>query len=518
MTVNILIGVGGSGAKIVEAAMVMFAAGLGPKHVHVGLVDQDNANGNVARTKTLISNYRDLKAQWGGATPSNVIDWRGDGREIEGLPFARTEVAELFGDTALWCPGGDQTTLRNIIGQNLSARQKDLFDLLFMPGEEEQDLALGEGYRGRAHVGAAALIARLTDPRNPLTAKLGELMAGGGGREQVNIFIAGSSFGGTGAAGFPTIARELNRIRSRDDFANRGKVAIGGALMLPYFGFAPPDAEEKNLVVTTDELLPKAQLALEHYGNLFATEQAIDRFYLVGWDRFFQLGYHEAGNAEQRNPPLLPELFAAAAALSFLQGGDELLAPAAPEERVRVCARDSRHVRWADFPLDNVQSQLGQLFRFAVYWRYTVAELVEQSRPWLGKGNWTHQLTGKSNKEEAVQALLTLDSFVDKILTFAASLEATAPNDWDIGPWRMGALHDPQHEPTPTEPTRLLPAHPESTEIFSGVIRTDEGDPLKRDAAQVYDELENRNAELAAGAHRGYGRVVAAAYRAARVS
>lgn len=515
---NILIGVGGTGAKIVEAAMVMLAAGLGPKNLHVGLVDQDLSNGNVARTKNLISNYREFKERWGGATPSNVIDWRGDGRQAEGLALCRCDVTELFGDTALWCPGGDQTTLRNIIGQNLNERQKDLFDLLFMPGEEEQDLALGEGYRGRAHVGAAALIARLTDPQNPLTTTLSDLMAGGGGREQVNIFIAGSAFGGTGAAGFPTIARELHRIRTGKEFANKGHVAIGGALMLPYFGFAPPDAEEKNLVVTTDELLPKAQLALEHYGNLFASEQAFDRFYLLGWDRFFQLGYHEAGNLEQCNPPLLPELFGAAAALDFLGGGEELLAPAPAEERIRICAREGRHVTWSDLPIANVQAQLGQLFRFAVYWRYTVADLIKQRRPWLGKGSWTHQLSEKTSEEEALHALLALNSILDKILLFGGTVEACAPNDWDIGPWRMGQLHNPRHQPTPVQPIELLESHGEATDIFSALVRMDDGQPLERDAAAVYDELENRNADLAAGGHRGYGRVVAAAYRASRVS
>ncbi len=366
-------------------------------------------------------------------------------------------------------------------------------------------------------VGAAALISRLTDPSNPLSTRMNELMAGGGGMEQVNIFIAGSAFGGTGAAGFPTIARELNRIRNSKEFANKGQVAIGGALMLPYFGFAPPDAEEKNLVVTTDELLPKAQLALEHYGNLFESEQAFDRFYLVGWDRFFQLGYHEAGNAEQRNPPLLPELFGAAAVIAFLNSGKEVLAPTPPEDRVRVSARDGSHVQWKDFPLPGTQSHLGQLFRFAMYWKYTVRDLIEVRRPWIGKGNWTHVQSEKANKEDALLALDALDTLVAKILEFAAAVEQCAPNDWDLGPWRLEAVHDPQHTATPVEPIRLVAHHSAGTDIFTGLVRQDDGAPLNRDAAAVYDELENAET-LGAGGHRGYGRVVAAAFRAARLN
>lgn len=513
---SILIGVGGTGAKIVEQAIALMAAGLGPRQVYVGLVDQDNSNGNVARTKALIASYREFRQAWGGVNPSSVIDWRGDARGVEGLAFCGTQIDELFEDGALWCPGGDQSTLRNMIGQNLSDRQKDLFDLLFMPGEEEQDLPLGEGYRGRAHVGAAALIARLSDPTNPLTRRLGELMEGGGGRERVNIFLAGSSFGGTGAAGFPTIARELHRIRSAPDFANRGEVAIGGALMLPYFGFAPPDEEQREMVVTTDELLPKAQLALEHYGSLFDSEKTFERFYLIGWDRFFQLGYHEAGNLEQCNPPLLPELFGAAAALDFLAPKEALDTDKAQVD-VIVSARISRDLRWEDFPIEGVEEKLGQLLRFAVYWRYVVADLIQQARPWVGKGNWTHRLTERKHAEESVQALFALDDLLIKLLDLLATLEHCSPQEWKIGPWRLRDLLNPTHDARPTDPVSLVSGHADATAIFSGLVRRDDGLPWDRDAAAVYDDLDNRQDELAEGAHRGYGRVVAAAYRAARL-
>jgi hypothetical protein len=514
---NILIGVGGTGAKIVEAALVMLAAGLGPKQLHVGLVDQDSSNGNVARTKTLITAYREFRELWQNGSPANTIDWKGDGKGDDGFAFCRTDVSELFDQEALWCPGGDQSSLSAMIGQNLSESQKHLFDLLFMPGPEEQDLSLDEGYRGRAHVGAAALISRLTDPRNPLTARMTELMSGGGGRERVNIFIVGSAFGGTGAAGFPTIAREFHRIRSAQEFSNKGQVAIGGALMLPYFGFAPPEEQDKSKVVTTDELLPKAQLALEHYGNLFESERTFDRFYLVGWDRFFQLGYHEAGNIEQRNPPLLPELFGASAAIHFLNRSDEEPIEESGPVPVLISARDGRHVRWSDLPVAEAEARLGQLFRFAVYWRYAVAELLAERQPWFGKGNWAHQLSGKASREEAMEALMALDSLLDKILVFGAALEQCAPNDWDIGLWRFAALQQPGYRGSPTEPARLVASHPESTGIFSDLIRRNDGSPVERDAAVIYDDLENKHSELAKGAHSGFGRVVAATFQAAKL-
>lgn len=511
---DILIGVGGTGAKIVEAAMMLFAAGLGPRRVHVGLVDQDSSNGNVARTKDLIATYRTVREQWQSQSKSSAIDWNS-------IDFCRTEVVELFGrDNPIWVPGGDTSTIRQLIGQNLDPARQDLLDLLFTPGGDEQDLVLGEGYRGRAHVGAAALISRLSDPSNPLSTKVGELMAGGGGREQVRVFVAGSVFGGTGAAGFPTIARELHRIRTDKDFTNKGRVAIGGALMLPYFGFASPDADERSRVVTTDELLPKTQLALEHYDTLFETESAFDRFYLVGWDRFFQLGYHKAGNEGQRNPPLLPELFAAAAAVEFTRTDEATLARSGAADRIRVSARHERQVTWSDFPLleNEMRDKLGQLIRFALYWRHTVADLTEERRPWIGKGNWTQQLDGKASKQDAENGVRALGDLLDRVLLFAAAIEDRSPGDWERTPWRLAPLRDSDHQPTPTEPVRLIDRHPGAHDIFSQLIRTDEGTPVSRDAAAVYNDLETAASSFVRGEHKGLGRVVAAAYNAAGVS
>ena len=58
---NFLIGIGGTGAKCIEHLVYSCAAGLGPEQMWTGMIDQDEANGNVSRTKILLSKYINLR-------------------------------------------------------------------------------------------------------------------------------------------------------------------------------------------------------------------------------------------------------------------------------------------------------------------------------------------------------------------------------------------------------------------------------------------------------------------------
>ena len=58
---NFLIGIGGTGAKCIEHLVYSCAAGLGPEQMWAGIIDQDEANGNVNRTKILLSKYINLR-------------------------------------------------------------------------------------------------------------------------------------------------------------------------------------------------------------------------------------------------------------------------------------------------------------------------------------------------------------------------------------------------------------------------------------------------------------------------
>ena len=102
-----------------------------------------------------------------------------------------------------------------------------LFEVLY--SEKERDTELDKGFRGHPSIGASVMAQTVLGNAEPWKTF----------RDLVNadmnpkVFLAGSIFGGTGASGFPTIAKLIkNELK-----AVKVKTQIGGALVLPYFTF-----------------------------------------------------------------------------------------------------------------------------------------------------------------------------------------------------------------------------------------------------------------------------------------
>ena len=58
MPKNYLIGIGGTGARVIESFVYLCAAGYGPDNeVTIFFIDPDKANGNLERTTAVVDNY-----------------------------------------------------------------------------------------------------------------------------------------------------------------------------------------------------------------------------------------------------------------------------------------------------------------------------------------------------------------------------------------------------------------------------------------------------------------------------
>ena len=114
-----------------------------------------------------------------------------------------------------------------------------------------------------------------------------------GSGNDVKIFLAGSVFGGTGAAGIPTIARLL-----RDSLSDYGtRILLGGALILPYFNFTVPDDETK-LFARSENFLTNTKAALKYYSQ---KDNVFNFMYFIGDSLITPLKEFSVGAATQRN-------------------------------------------------------------------------------------------------------------------------------------------------------------------------------------------------------------------------
>lgn len=372
MTSNFFIGIGGSGAKSLEAFIHLCAAGLGPEKVWVGLVDQDAANGHVAQARQLVEAYIDLRAQ---------LRPTGADTMAVGNRFLHTEIVTASGDL-LWQPEPRQsaTLADHVFGPAaLSDEQRQLLNCLFTP--EELALPLDEGFRGRPAIGAATFLRAeaqasfwqdLSDTVKRAS-NGGSAPGSGPGNSLVRVFLAGSICGGTGAAGFPTLARILNK-----DFGDQG-VKIGGALLLPYFQF-PRSTDESEIVAESAGFLAQTSKALKYYYHLLKDDPIFSDLYVVGWNPLLSTtDKPEKGGDKQRNPPLAPELLAALAAGRYMR-----MPPG--NNRVRYLGRRSANsLHWSDLPTvtdlandhrggaGQVRAAFGSLIRFAYAFNYVYA-------------------------------------------------------------------------------------------------------------------------------------------------
>lgn len=316
------IGIGGTGARVLESFVHLCAMGLGPKSVMLLVIDTDSGNGNLNRTRELLNSYLDCRRRFGFT-------------EVENPPIFSTDLvwsAETQGsDFLCWSPasGMDAKCLRDYFQYDLLQTSisslSDMLNLLYKTSD--LNVVWDKGFSGRPSIGAPvfARAQNLTD-RKPWSDIVQGLQAATTAGQYARVFIVGSVFGGMGAAGFPTVARVLRNIANR--WQNSGKLLIGGAPLLPYFQYiVPPEAmkDKERVYARPENFLVNTAAALRHYVNAWGLESGAPN---SPYNAVFLLGNQELdaqvatefalGGNNQKNRSHFIELYAALAAAWFL--------------------------------------------------------------------------------------------------------------------------------------------------------------------------------------------------------
>ena len=464
MTTNLIIGIGGTGAKCVESAIHCFAGGMGPSKVTVAFVEVDKANGNLQRATRTLALYRTARQAYThtGTCSIDPDHYRLMATKCE--IFAKSAQNGEVTET-VWTPipkDKEDLNLEQVFGMRPGAAGHLLFDSLFSrptDGDKEsgeQTMRLYNGSRGRPNVGCA-LLGACAHERAPWWGQLLNSVVDAANTEQdpVKVLLIGSTFGGTGASGIPAIARLLRKqLADRAPDANK-RVTIGAILMLPYFWFASSGdntaGDGRSIVAKSDQFINVSSSALKFYYDLIDSEKndetkTFNQVTLLGWPEQLQVTPGYTGGERQNNPPLLPELYAGLAAAHFF---------AVPKDQRRRfylfgLKEDVTELSWDDLPsfkqagesnLGKPKNFLGQFTRFAVAFRYVYRNVLKPPH-WTEyrRQSWYQTLIGKApgnpnlNLDDSQKRLSSLKEYLDVYLKWIGAMALPAVDGQDLKP------------------------------------------------------------------------------------
>ena len=355
------IGVGGTGAKCIEALVHLHGCGLltdqdgNPARLGVFLVEPDQQSALLVRAQTAINRYVAMR--------------RAVGRNSN--QFARAELRDYGQWSPLTTSSGalslDQVFPKAVL-RTQAAGVAALFDCLFPPEEQSADLEVG--FRGRPPIGSAVM-SRISLDKEAQVGQwqqmLSDIQTAAGSGEAPVIHLFGSVFGGTGASGVPTLGQLLKNWLKQQGLTS---IQVQASLLLPYFdfeGMADDDtgvhAESRNFQLNTDAALQYLRTS---------GRACFDRVYLVGSDIKARYGF-SIGGTSQSNAAHVVELLAA---LGVCHPGNS------SNGYAHVLSRsEPQSMSWEDLPDNEVVGEaLARGARFAVAWRNNISKEIDAAQ------------------------------------------------------------------------------------------------------------------------------------------
>lgn len=298
-----VLAIGGSGSRVLKSLVMLLASGvdINASEIVPVIMDPDHANGDMNRTVELIRNYRAIhnklefqKNSFFKTKITSLNDLISDGGHKLGDDF-RFELDRVRGQQ-----------FKEFIGfDSMDSVNKSLTSLLFSQDNLGMDMEVG--FKGNPNIGSVVLN-QFKDSKlfNRLASSF---------HEDDRIFIISSIFGGTGAAGFPLVVKNIRNADTKlPNHAALRNAKIGAITLLPYFGVAP---DEKS-IIEKGAFYSKTQAALSYYDRSLSGNKTLNALYYIG-DRTIRDYENNEGADLQKNDAHFVELAAAMAIVDFMQ-------------------------------------------------------------------------------------------------------------------------------------------------------------------------------------------------------
>jgi hypothetical protein len=286
-------GIGGTGSRVIKSLTLLCASGIEANGFDIVpvIIDPDEANGDLTRTIELLQNYGKVREHLDFTNTSNR--------------FFKTCIKPASDKFRMPLTNISENKFSDYIDySSLDKPNKALTSLLF--SEDNLKTKMSVGFKGNPNIGSVVL--------NQFSKSEYFKQFASSFQDGDRIFIISSIFGGTGAAGFPLIVKNLRELA--DPFPNWNlikRAPIGAITVLPYFGVIP----DENSKIDKSTFISKTKAALTYYRkNISGENKSLNSLYYIG-DNINKDYENKEGSAGQKNDAHFIELAAALSILDF---------------------------------------------------------------------------------------------------------------------------------------------------------------------------------------------------------
>lgn len=366
-----IFGIGGTGSRVLKALTMLFASGVklgnGFDTIIPIIIDPDTSNGDLNRTKDILRLYQEIR---------NQVDQPDDfySQEIK-------TINELTNNSSVVNPDYFQFNLKNTntnkFGQyigfdSLSEELNEKYDKIFIRllySATNLGSNLDVGFKGNPNMGSIVL--------NQFTnsddfTKFGQTFNDGDA-----IFIINSIFGGTGAAGFPLLLKNLRGNNNLPRFAKIKAAPIGGITYLPYFSLTRQEE------INAESFEEKSKIAMDYYNRTIISQNQINTLYYIGNRGNTNHEEYAVGGQGQRNKAHFLELAGVLAILDFCKNINTLT----PTTQIKEFGIETNtdNISFADLNIENAKQLSSPLTKFKLYTEYLDKGLTKA----LNTSRWT---------------------------------------------------------------------------------------------------------------------------------
>jgi hypothetical protein len=423
--------IGGTGSRVLKSLTMLLASGVKPnsdKNFEIVpiIIDPHKSNEDLKRTERLLRNYQTIANEAG-------LDNGFFSTKITTLDRLTTSQNRLSGSFTFNLQEVGGRKFSEYIGFNqLDEPNKALADILFSgksinKRHEEVnlvDVEMDIGFVGNPNIGSIVL--------NQVKDSQEFKDFASNFNEDDRVFIISSIFGGTGAAGFPTILKNIRDAMNNPNIDGKGflqDAKIGAITALPYFNIEKDD----DSPIQKSDFIAKTKAALYYYKDNVTGNNSINSLYYIA-DNYSGKPYkNDPGDNGQKNDAHFVEMASALAIIDFLETPDrdletsegKALKPIYKEFGIRKDVSDIKFSDLEDYTERKIALRLSQFVLFRRYLREHLISAIEKEA-W---SNDTPEINKKFVDDTFYRTNLTefLNSFTDWLKEMAENKRGFSP-------------------------------------------------------------------------------------------